>query len=210
MTFARGSSLAGALLTDNLSAGAEVVGRVVPTGYDRYARVFAAPSRGKERLRWAELLGVPPTFATTWSEIESVDETSTLTVPEGSLDELTSVGLISALRSSRVEYVNFGLWDGYADSQPYFDYPSCLLPPGRRTLLLRARLQSASVPVNDLPGARRLTRWWPDDLRWCVGSDLYSNSVIVGGTSAVIAKILKSASLEAVEVGVGDLVPDRF
>lgn len=40
--------------------------------------------------------------------------------------------------------------------------------------------------------------WWiPNDQKWCVGNDIYSRSVFIGGTFAAIGDILSDPLLEA-------------
>jgi hypothetical protein len=42
--------------------------------------------------------------------------------------------------------------------------------------------------------------WWPGDRQWCVCSDYDLSFTIVGGARSAIARILKSPSIEAIEV----------
>lgn len=203
------ATVAGRRLADRVHDTARAIGRVVPASFAAYARVFPRASEGGARLRWSDLAGPALTATTQWEDIVPIPRATTLTVPEGSLDAETSdsLGRVLAQHTPTVS-ATFGIWDGYADSAAYVDYPSVVLPPDRRILLLEGSLESASTTLDGSEVGRRPTRWWPDDLSWCVGADIYSRAVLVAGTVDCISDILNSDVLEGVPVNPDDPLLD--
>ncbi len=127
----------------------------------------------------------------------------------GSIDAVTAAGLVEALGGvSDTRRVTVALWEGYADAAPFRDAPVAVLPPGRRMLLLAATWDDVPMPVDGRRESRRATRWWPDDGTWMVGADLYSRTVVLGGTEAAVAAVLAHPDVEALALRPSDGLED--
>jgi hypothetical protein len=48
--------------------------------------------------------------------------------------------------------------------------------------------------------------WWPSDLRWFVGQDIYARSLLVGCSDSTAQAILADPSLDAYAVKASDKV----
>ena len=50
--------------------------------------------------------------------------------------------------------------------------------------------------------------WWPDDRAWCVATEIDFSSTYLGGSDAVIEKLLHDERVEAIRVDPTDRVTD--
>ena len=107
-----------------------------------------------------------------------------------------------------VDHVTVALWEGYADAERYRDCPAIVLPPGRRMLLLSATWSEVADAVDGRCEGRRATRWWPGDGAWMLGGDIYSRSVVLGGTAVAVTAVLAHPELEATPIRPEDGLED--
>lgn len=111
--------------------------------------------------------------------------------------------LIEALRPDLgVHY--FTSWAGYAMeiSEPHVPFS-----PYRREMVLYSGplIDDDRSPLVPTTATGRVPMyWWPEDLRWFVGQDIYARSLIVGCTQAAARAILESEHLDAYPVSSSD------
>ena len=87
----------------------------------------------------------------------------------------------------------FGLWDGYGGIDPWREWPSRLvLPHGRYMILFRGPLHGLGGFGERLPNI-----WRPEDRSWLVASDIDDFSTFLGGSSEAIDSVLNDPVLEA-------------
>ena len=91
----------------------------------------------------------------------------------------------------------FAVWEGYAGLPDAPLGARFKLPPQRDMVLLRGPIESAQASFEVPPTNRRPVRWWPADREWCVGADIYSRELTIGGSVACIAAVLASTKLNA-------------
>lgn len=187
----------------NVTNVSTAIGSIVPNQYESYARVFN-PVRATETAasRWCELAsrqGLALTATTRWDAIrdsrlpsEAGDEPL-----EGDIDRHLAREIIAVLsRHTGVALWWSASWIGYAENHALAGkYPSTTLPPDREMIL---RPMSPATTFGD--GERFPVRFWPDDHAWFVGGDIYSRSVVVGGTRECIDGLLSRARIEAVSI----------
>ena len=95
----------------------------------------------------------------------------------------------------------FGRWDGFGYDLTDRDVPPRLLLRGERdVVLLRGAVTDAVRNLAPEPHEQSANLWWPADQAWCVVTDVDLRSSYVGGSSACIAELLATESLEALPV----------
>lgn len=73
----------------------------------------------------------------------------------------------------------FAVWTGYSGIRDDLARaPVVIVPPERQMYLIEGPL-SAAAETLDEPSSRRSLRWWHADQAWCVGNDVYADSVYV-------------------------------
>lgn len=101
----------------------------------------------------------------------------------------------------------FAVWTGYSDIRDELTRaPVVVLPPEREMFLLEGPIGAAVEPVDE-QGSRRSVRWWPSDQAWCVGNDLYADSVYVAGSTKCISALVDDPRLESQVVHHFDIYP---
>ena len=104
--------------------------------------------------------------------------------------------LIRVLELDSSRY-NFATWEGYAaeDGKSVIDFS----PAHRGMVLYSGKVVdekgTAIVPITD--SGRVPMYWWPDDLHWCIGQDIYARSLIIGCDIATAGRILADPELDA-------------
>jgi hypothetical protein len=106
---------------------------------------------------------------------------------------------------------NFATWEGYAgeDGKAVIEFS----PAGRGMVLYSGMLVdekgSAIVPITH--SGRVPMYWWPDDLHWCIGQDIYARSLIIGCDRAIAGRILADPELDEYLIRETDTVlPEDF
>jgi hypothetical protein len=195
---------AGGWIAPRLVGGFGAVGLVCPTGFEAYARVFHPvnpQTLSTERHSWAEVAASTGRVAhpgMQWARISPGWNDGE--PPTGTLEESRLAVLAEAIGGDAP--ITLGFWIGYGH---YVRSGPELALPGREYALYRGSLSA----LRD-PHWRRVsgwdTRWdetlnlaWPDDRGWFVASEIDFDSTIVGGSRALIDRVLASA-LETAEV----------
>lgn len=196
-----------------LDATGERVTSVIPSGYEAYLRVLnPIELRDGSAVSWTNIVtqsGVRPRAWMQWPELEAVEG---VVLPDGGVQpdmgspavSLAKQLIEALLPSQGLHY--FASWAGYAGeiSEPYLPFPLYQ----REMVLYSGPLidddQSPLVP-NTATG-RVPMYWWPRDLRWLVGHDIYARSLIVGCTRTAARRILESEQLDAYPVRSSDSI----
>jgi len=204
----------GAWIAPRLGGGFGAVGRVCPTGYEAYARIFH-PADGDRPTTWAAVCAATGRIAhplMQWHRIsrdaDGVQADGIEAAGRGIRDPATGclgpdalATLAGALGADAA--LTVGLWHGYGFAYPHRG-PMLALPM-REYVLYRGRLAT----LRD-PGWLRTDGWawahgrtpnlvWPDDRSWFVASEIDFDSTVVGGSRALIERVL-SSGLEAAGV----------
>ena len=186
-----------------------VVQSHLSAGFPAYARVLN-PANGSDGapVRWSRIaqeVGVALSAGTQWSDLAApvhrAGELSDLDPPGWSPDPGVACALTSVLEPYTDENSTcyFLVWEGYAGVADHFERLGAhkiAMSPYRSFFLLTGSLEDVCAPF--LPGDNRLpNRWWPENRRWCVGNEIYTRSVFVGGSNECIAAVLAHPDLEA-------------
>jgi hypothetical protein len=205
-------------IVERLHPFAADVGSVVPEHFEAYARILHPAWRGSVKVRWHELGPVGPT-----TRFEGLRAPPDVEPPRaGSLepDDLAAlVGLLAGFTSGPSW---FGVWDGYgwmrgwpavadlaARSEPPPRRRGAAPPgprveiPGRSLALYRGGIEAA-VALSGPPTSQSPNLWWPETRSWCVASDIDLPSTYLGGSRALVRRVLTDPRLEAVRAGLAD------
>jgi hypothetical protein len=191
-----------------LPFGSEAVGGFLPDVFGAYARVlhpWPAPD-GIAKLRWSDLAdeaGVVLASTTQREELESWAARRGAQPPDiGTLegDELEALVDVLSPFTATPRSCWFGIWDGYGWTVPAGPRVEV---PGRSLALYAGPMESAGAllafPMRQTPNL-----WWPDDRAWCVASEIDFCSTYVGGSPALVERLLGDERLEAIPVRLED------
>ncbi|CAM3243681.1 hypothetical protein PSET11_00512 [Arthrobacter ulcerisalmonis] len=207
----------GVRLAAALDAVGQLVTAFVPPGYDRYVRLLN-PMAGTDgsAVSWRSVLAANDLEAHPWTQWDEVTALADRRFPPrpavswaepemGNPHPQLATALIRALEAGPGIY-NFATWAGYADEpgQSVVDFS----PSAREMVLYSGPLvDPQGTPLVPQVGSGRVPMyWWPDDLQWCVGQDIYARSLIVGTDLATAGRILSAPDLDAYVVRESDLV----
>jgi hypothetical protein len=135
-----------------------------------------------------------------------------LNVDFGTLDWHVASALSDVLsrHTASPERCFFAVWAGYSDIRDDLTRaPMVVLPPEREMFLLEGPIEAA-VEAVDESDSRRSVRWWPADQAWCVGNDLYADSVYVAGSQDCISALVNDPRLETQIVHHSDVHPGIY
>jgi hypothetical protein len=135
-----------------------------------------------------------------------------INVDFGTLDRDVSSALSDVLSryTASPDRCFFAVWTGYSDIRNELTRaPVVVLPPEREMFLLEGPIEAA-VEAVDEQGSRRSVRWWPADHTWCVGNDLYADSVYVAGSQECISALVTDPRLETQVVHHSDVYPGIY
>jgi hypothetical protein len=194
-----------------LPFGSEAVGGFLPDVFGAYARVlhpWLPPARpgAPAKLRWSDVApeaGIVVQPATQREELESLAARHGAPPPStGTLepDELEALVDVLAAFTATPESCWFGVWEGYAGTVPAG--PRVEIPG--RSLGLYAGPIEAAAALLAFPTCRTPNLWWPDDRAWCVASEIDFSSTYMGGSPALIERVLADERLEAIPVRLED------
>ena len=202
---------AGAWIAPRLAGSFGAAGRVCPTGFEAYARVFHPV--GEDGLQWHDVAATMGRVAhplMQWSRISGIfygrrlfgdwrgDEPQT-----GALPPRFLATLADAIGGDAP--ITVGLWTGYGDLDSRVRDGVTLSLPGRDYALFRgdlAALRDADWPRSSRwpsPSRETVNLAWPDDQSWFVASEIDFDSTVVGGSRALIERVL-SSDLETAEI----------
>ena len=214
--------------------GQSVVTSIIPSGFEAYARILhpAQIPRDGRLVRWAEVSqwsGVPMHDLVQWHEIalpRAVPSTSTPWHGQGPregtpfVDDVEAlIGVLGDFTSNRetcffcvctghlggstISYTSSG---SSPERLPAPPQPPLLVElPWREYALLEGPLSTAtSLEIkNSWPGLMA-NLWWPSDRSWCVASEIDHQWTYIGGSAALIARVLEDVRIEALPANAGD------
>lgn len=191
-----------------LPFGSEAVGGFLPDVFEAYARVLHPWGAGQDlrKLRWADLAleaGVVLGPVTQREELEScaarhgAQPPRTGTLEPGELEALVDV---LARFTATPESCWFGVWEGYAGTVP----PGPRVEIPGRSLGLYAGPIEAAAALAEFPTCQSPNLWWPEDRTWCVASEIDFCSTYLGGSPALVERLLGDERLEAIPVRLED------
>ncbi len=188
-------------LAQRLSDAEPAIGQVVPSTFDSYARVFAPVVGDGLTLTWEGVLhdrGISFTPEFSWTSLARQEEDH-LQPLMGGLGPDTSLGLAEILATfiSPTERVYYAMWTGYGGSTRTSDATTVVFPAAREMTVYEGTCAEAAHNFEHEPFERQSLRWWPADESWAVGGDIYSTSVIIGGSLELIQSVLSSTRLES-------------
>lgn len=186
---------------------------VVPPGYESYVRILnPIELRDGSTESWTDAVnrnGIEPRAWMQWPEFETVEG---IVLPDGDGEPRMgdphaslAIALIEALHvDPSIHY--FATWAGYATE---FRGPAVMFSPYQREMVLYSGplVDEDRVPLVPTTVIGRVPMyWWPSDLRWFVGQDIYARSLIVGCTQSTAQTILEGPSLDAYPISPSDTV----
>lgn len=194
-----------------LDATGERVTSVIPPGYDAYIRVLnPIELRDGSPVAWSDIVtrsGAEPRAWMQWPELVAA---CGVVLPDGGTEpDMGSPSpslaqhLIEALRPDECVHY-FASWVGYAMeiSEPFVPFS-----PYRREMVLYSGplIDDNGSPLVPTTATGRVPMyWWPQDLRWLVGQDIYARSLIVGCSHTAARTILECEQLDAYLVSPAD------
>ncbi len=196
---------AAAWLIASLDESLDAIGSLVPRGYAAYARVFAPIDERTDRTNtsstWhalAQSVGLRLDVETPWAAFPP-EIRATLQPLMGSLGPMASHLLAQSLlpHTAAPSDCFFALWVGYGGVMIPDKAATIVLPPDREMAIFQGGLALANENLEMEPFDRQSVRWWPASREWCVAGDIYSTSVVVGGSFAAIEAVCSMQGLEA-------------
>lgn len=136
-----------------------------------------------------------------WSDVvfQGTLDQRTLIEPERGALETTTANRLAKILSHHTETPEncwFLIWEGYNLTQQTKESASIVVPLARTMHVLGGPRGTDSETFSSETFPAPL--WWiPNDQKSCVGNDIYSRSVFIGGTFAAIGDILSDPLLEA-------------
>jgi hypothetical protein len=212
-------------LVQRSTSGQSVVSSVIPLGFAAYVRVLH-PARALDgaHVRWAELAAHAHVLLEPGVQFEALQvATGWRGEPptEGSLpaDQLEALTTVLADFTSTPQRCWFGVWDGYgwlyqgravrqltqsgqsasppASAAVGIDAAPRVHTPTRDYVLYSGPLAMATHLIHS-PWQQAPNLWWPDDHTWCVASEIDLPSTYIGGSKALVDRLLADARFEAV------------
>jgi hypothetical protein len=204
-------------LAMSLDRDGQQVTAFVPPGYERYVRVLnpieVAPG---SIVMWSDVVKRGGLQTSPWMQWDEVTVSSEAMPANNSQPDMgnphpnLAKALIRVLDIDSSRY-NFATWEGYAgeDGKAVVEFS----PADRGMALYSGMLVdekgSAVVPITH--SGRVPMYWWPDDLHWCIGQDIYARSLIIGCDLAIAGRILADPELDAYLIRETDTVlPEDF
>ena len=205
----------------NVEDAGRRVTSIVPTGFEKYARLLHPPyqrSSGRRfAIRWADIssvgnLAIGPN--TGWAELVKGTRSGNASLEEPSEGHLPYPE-IAALMELLYFYTTtpqncwFAVWEGFAALASETRYADAARVDLRKMkyILLRGPIQGARLSFAVPPGEQGPNVWWPDDRAWCVVSDVDMTSTYIAGTAACVESVLSDARLETMLVSPADPLP---
>jgi hypothetical protein len=201
------------------------VGALVPDAFDAYARLLHPAYVGVtgpelETITWKAVAERNGRVAHPLMQFERIAGLADINAQpewgqrpnEGEVPAELVGPLVSLLREHTTTpgRCYFSLWEGFGglDIIPNFSSLPRVKADGRDYLLFRGPLDSmmrwAGEPTEGWFEGPQL--WWPEDRSWCVATDIDLDSTYIGGSRALIERLLSDPALEAVPALVTDRV----
>ncbi|MCB5293402.1 hypothetical protein BJQ90_02850 [Arthrobacter sp. SO3] len=172
----------------------------------------------ERKLSWAAVaqeLGIPLKGAAVGDHLCQDYEAKTgekINVDFGTLDYKVASSLADVLSryTTTPDKCFFAVWAGYSDIRDELTgAPVIVLPPKREMYLLEGPVRAATEAFDE-QRYRRSLRWWPADRSWCVGNDLYADSVYIAGSKACVSALVDDPGLETLVVDPADIHPGIY
>lgn len=213
-------------ITERLHGIAVDVGSVVPSGFERYVRIFhpaykSAADGTLEPVRWGAIAAANARDIR--SEMNHLDFSCTPSEYSASnellWDQSPMVGsmppeIAHHLETILVQHTQtsgtcwFAVWDGL----PMLEVPQGARKfriPGRSMYLLKGAISDVRTNLSRRGSIHRSPNlWWPDDRAWCVATDIDFRWTYVGGTAHCVREILAEPAMEShpTDPGEGNLM----
>lgn len=191
----------------------------VPATFHAVVRVLNPfAGSGGQKLPWSDVareLGVRLDGATNGERLclAFTDKTGEkINVDFGTLDYEVASALAGVLagHTSTPDKCYFAAWVGYSGIRADLaNAPVVILPPEREMYLLEGPVGAAAEAIDE-PPSRRSLRWWPADRAWCVGNDLYADSVYVAASQECITALMDDPRLETYIAAHSDVHPGIY
>ncbi|MCY1676878.1 hypothetical protein OVA06_19595 [Pseudarthrobacter sp. SL88] len=200
-------------LARSLDTAGNRVTSLIPPGYERYIRILN-PIEVHEGvfLRWSDVAsraGLTTSPWMQWNEVSShpaAGPGNNAQPNMGNPHPAVAEALVRVLGVGPGRY-NFASWEGYwgEDGAAVIHFS----PVNRGMVLYSGRLlDEAGHPIIPITASGRIPMyWWPDDLSWCIGQDIYARSLIVGCDLATAGRVLSDPELDAHLIRETDSVP---
>lgn len=198
-----------------LDAEGDRVTSVIPSGYESYVRILnPIELRDGSAVSWTDIVsrnGIEPRAWMQWHEFAALKG---VVLPDGYWREpdmgnppvSLAKRLILALGPDQSTHY-FASWAGYAME---IQEPTVMFSPYQREMVLYSGslIDEHRVPLlPTTPTGRVPMYWWPSDLRWFVGHDIYARSLLVGCAQNTAKTILEDPNLDAYPINPSDNVP---
>lgn len=198
-----------------LDARGDRVTSVLPPGYESYVRILnPIELRDGSTVSWTDVVsrnGVGPRAWMQWPEFSAVEG---VVLPGGYWREPDMGNPPVSLAKRLIEALNpdqsthyFASWAGYAmETQK----PTVMFSPYQREMVLYSGSlidEHRTLLLPTTPTGRVPMYWWPSDLRWFVGQDIYARSLLVGCTQSAAQTIFEDPNLDAYPISPSDTVP---
>lgn len=200
-----------------LDATGDRVTSVIPPGYESYVRILnPIELRDGSTVSWTDVVsgnGVGPRAWMQWPEFAAVKG---VVFPDGYWRDpdmgnppvSLAKRLIEALEPDQSTHY-FASWAGYAME---IQGPAVMFSPYQREMVLYSGSlldEHRALLLPTTATGRVPMYWWPSDLRWFVGQDIYARSLFVGCTQNTAHTILEDPNLDAYPISPSDTVTNE-
>ncbi|MHA6693683.1 hypothetical protein [Homoserinimonas sp. A520] len=199
-----------------LDAAGDSVTSVIPPGYESYVRILNPIELSDgSTASWTEVVarnGIEPRAWMQWPEFAAVDG---VVLPDGWREPdmgnppvSLAKRLIEALKPDQSTHY-FASWAGYAGE---IQGPAVMFSPYQREMVLYSGSlvdEHRALRLPTTATGRVPMYWWPSDLRWFVGQDIYARSLFVGCTQSTAQTILEDPNLDAYPISPSDAVTNE-
>ena len=199
-----------------------LVGRIIPEGFEKYARIFHpakqynAAERSWSRVSWSTVASWNGRVVHPQMEFNPIANLDPLRYDSPSWGSRPSTGdlpenecrhLLGVLKefTSTPERCYFAVWEGYGGLDDRLYKGAAKLDPphlSRAYYIFRGPLDGVLSFYEWLFFHQSPNIWWPEDRAWCVATDIDFNSTFVGGSAACIERVLAHPELEALPIAI--------
>jgi hypothetical protein len=185
-------------------------GSVIPEGYAAYCRLFhpVEPQWPDVHLRtWSEVAAENGRIAHAEMQFHMINRPVGAARPETSamdhgpdwgslpLRELSELVAVLGSETTTPDRCWFCLWDGFGGLD-FGDVTERVRLPGRDYGLYAGPIGDALSPADSFGDGHSPNLWWPQDRAWIVATEIDYAWTYVGGSAALIEKLLSRDTLE--------------
>jgi len=187
---------------------------VIPPGYESYVRILnPIELRDGSTASWTEVVSRNGVKLGAWMQWPEFAAAKGVVLPDGYWREpdmgnppvSLAKRLIEALEPDQSTHY-FASWAGYAME---IQGPTVMFSPYQREMVLYSgRLvdENRALLLPTTATGRVPMYWWPSDLRWFVGQDIYARSLFVGCSQSTAQMILADPDLDTYPIRASDTV----